>query len=99
MVDVDASVEVTVEGEVVVTDSFVAEDVDCVETVTVDELRVVLSIGKIATAFAVDQLEMRTIRATKEIRTPTVNRVVVNANNILLLDASPNRHDPRNYTV
>jgi hypothetical protein len=63
------------------------------------ELRVELSIGKIARAFAVDALEMSTIRATMEIRTPTVSRVVVNANNILLLGASLNRHDECNYAV
>ena len=59
---------------------------DCVETVTVDEeLRVAVSLGKIVTAFAVDQLEMRMIRATIETRTPTESRVWVNANNMLLL--------------
>jgi hypothetical protein len=97
--DVDASVELTVKGEVVVIDWVVRENVDCVETVSVDEeLRVDLSIGKIATTFAVVQLEMRTIRATREIRTPTVNRLAVNVNNILL-GASLNRRGPRNYAV
>jgi hypothetical protein len=52
-----------------------------VEIVEVDkELRVELSIGKIVMAFAVDQLEMRTIRATREIKTPIVSRVVLKAN-------------------
>ena len=75
--DVDTSVEATVETDVDVTDSVVREDVE-VETVAVnEELRVEVSIGKIATAFAVDQLEMRMIRATMEIRTPTVSRVEV----------------------
>jgi hypothetical protein len=99
-IDVDASVELTAEEEVVATDSVVGEDVDCVETVAVDEeLRVELSIGKIATAFAVVQLEMRTIRATIEIRTPTVSRLVVNLTNTLLLGASLNRDGPRNYAA
>ena len=90
--DVDTSDEVTVETEVDVADSVVREDVDDVATIAVDEeLRVELSIGKIVTAFAVDQLEM-SIRATIEIRTPTENRFEVNADNILLLGAGLNRH-------
>ena len=98
--DVDTSVEVTVETEVDAIDSAVREDVDDVGTVAVDEeLRVGLSIGKIATAFAVDQLEMTMIRATIEVRTPRESRFLVNANNIFLLSAGLNRHNQRNYVV
>ena len=61
---------------------------DSVERVAVDEeLGVGFSMGKIATAFAVVQLEMRTIRATREIKAPTVSGLVVNVNNFFLAPA------------
>jgi hypothetical protein len=85
LVDVDAGVvEFVVNDSVFVEDVDIAgvvEDVDTVELVGVDEeVRLELSIGKIATAFAVDQPEIKTIKATMAIRAPTVTHVVVDVN-------------------